>query len=72
MSKGIEKSIYYQTQDYLQGNNWLLESYQSGFRANHSKDKCLSLLTDRILNGAENGKHIDLIFIDHKKRLLRP
>ena len=52
--KVIEKSIYNQTQDYLQRNE-LLYSYQSGFRANHSTDTCLSQLTDIILNGAEVG-----------------
>ena len=41
ISKVIEKSIHDQTQDYLQRSE-LLYSYQSGFRANHSKETCLS------------------------------
>ena len=66
ISKVTEKSIHDQMQDYLQRNE-LLYSYQSGFRANHSRDTCLSQLTDMILNGAENGKHTDMILIDLQK-----
>ena len=53
-------------QDYLQRNK-LLYGYQSGFRANHSTDTCLSQLTGMILNGAENGKHTGMILIDLQK-----
>ena len=53
-------------QDYLQRSE-LLYSYQSDFRANHSKDTCLSQLTDMILNGAENGKRTGIILIDLQK-----
>ena len=66
ISKMIEKPIHDQTQNYLQRNE-LLYSYQSGFRANHSTDTCLSQLTDMILNGTENGKHTGMILIDLKK-----
>ena len=66
ISKVIEKSIHDQTQTYLQRIE-LLYSYQSCFRVNHSTDTCLSLLTDLILNGAENGKHTGLILIDLQK-----
>ena len=47
----------------------MLCSYQSGFRANHSADTCLSQLTDMILNGAENEKkkHTGMILIDLQK-----
>ena len=41
ISKVVEKFIHDQTQDYLQRNK-LLYSYQSGFRANHSTETCLS------------------------------
>ena len=34
---------------------------------NHSTDSCLSQLTDRILNGAENGRHMGMILIDLQK-----
>ena len=57
ISKVIEKSIHKQTHDYLQRNK-LLYSYQSGFRANHSTDTCLSQLTDMILNSVKIGKHM--------------
>ena len=43
-----------QIQDYLKRNK-LLYIYQSGFRANHSADACLSRLMDMTLNYAENG-----------------
>ena len=66
ISKVTEKSIRDQTQDYLQRNK-LLHSYQSGFRANHSTDTCLSQLTDMILNSAKNGKHTGMVLIDLQK-----
>ena len=66
ISKLIEKSIHDQTQDYLQRNG-LLYIYQSGFGANHSADACLSRLLDKILNGADNGKHTGVIIIDLQK-----
>ena len=55
-------------QIYLQRNE-LLCSYQSGFRANHSTDTCLSQSIDMILNGAENGKHTNMILINLQKAL---
>ena len=64
IAKVIEKSIHDQTQDYLQR---LLYIYQSGIRANHSTDTCLSQLADMILNGADNGKHAGMILIDLQK-----
>ena len=62
ISKVIEKSIHDQTQDYIQ-RNWLIYSYQPGFKTNHSTDTCLCQLTDMILNSAENGKHTGMILI---------
>ena len=38
-----------------------------GFGANHSKDICLALLTNIILNGVKNGKHSGMILIDVQK-----
>ena len=49
ISKVIEKSIHNQAQDYLQKNK-LFYIYQSGFRANHFTDTCLSQSTNMILN----------------------
>ena len=66
ISKMTEKSIRDRMQDYLQRNK-LLDSYQSGFRANHSTDTCLSQLTDMILNSAKNGKHTGMVLIDLQK-----
>ena len=66
ISKKIEKSIHYQTQDYLQRNG-LLCIYQSGFRANHSTDTCLSRLADMILNVVDDGKHTGMNLIDLQK-----
>ena len=45
ISKVIGKTIHDQTQLYLQRNK-LLYSYQSDFTTNHSRNKCLSQLTD--------------------------
>ena len=59
-------SIHDQTQDYLRRNK-LLYIYQSGFRADHSTDTCLSQLTDMIINRLEDGKHTRMILIDHQK-----
>ena len=64
--KVIKKSFHDQTQDYLQRNG-LLYIYQSGFRANHSVDTCLSRLTEIILYGADNGKHTGMILINLQK-----
>ena len=66
ISKVIEKLIHDQTQDYLQRNE-LLHIYQSGCGVNHSTDKCLSRLTDMILNGSKNGKHTDITLLDLQK-----
>ena len=60
ISKVTEKSIHNQTQDYFQRNE-LLYSCHADFRVNHSTDKYLSQLTDKLLNGAENGKHTGMI-----------
>ena len=62
MSKMIVKSIHDQRQNCLQRNQ-LLYIYQSGFRANHSTEICLSRFTEMILNGAENEKHTGMILI---------
>ena len=41
--------------------------YQSGFRAIHSTDTCLSWLTYVNLHDAKNGKHTGMILIDLQK-----
>ena len=62
----LEKSIQNQTQNYSQ-RNVLLYLYQLGFRANHSTHKCLSRLTNMILNSAENRKHTGMLLNDLQK-----
>ena len=62
----LEKSIQNQTQNYSQ-RNVLLYLYQLGFRANHSTHKCLSRLTNMILNSAENRKHTGMLLSDLQK-----
>ena len=66
ISKGIGKPTHDQTQDYLKRNK-LFYIYQLAIRANHCTDTCLFLLTDLILNGAENGKHTGATLIDLQK-----
>ena len=61
-----EKTIHDQKQDYLPRIG-LFYSYQSGFKANHSTDTCLSRLMHMILNGAENRKHTGIILINFCK-----
>ena len=53
-------------QKYLDENR-ILYRYQSGFRAHHSTDTCLSYLSDKILQGFETGKFIGMILIDQQK-----
>ena len=47
--------------------NRIFYRYQSGFRAHHSTDTCLSYLSDKILQGFETGKFIGMILIDLQK-----
>ena len=54
-----------QTQDHIQRNE-LLYTYQSGF-LDHSIDACLPQVTDLILNGDENEKHIGMTLLDLQK-----
>ena len=66
VSKIFEKIIHSQTQSYLDENN-ILYKYQSGFRARHSTDTCLSLLNEKILKGFDEGKLTGMILIDLQK-----
>ena len=54
LSRIIEKIIHGQVQKFLDENR-ILYRYQSGFRAHHSTDTCLSYLSDKILQGFETG-----------------
>ena len=66
ISNVTEKSTHDQTQDYLHRNG-LLYICQSGFRENHSTDKCLSHLLDMILNCPDTGKYTGMILINLQK-----
>ena len=52
--------------DYLAQYN-ILYKYQSGFRAKHSTDLCLSNLNDKILKGFDNGLFTGMILVDLQK-----
>ena len=45
----------------------MLYNYQSGFRANHSANLCLSFLTDKILKGFDEGLLTEMILINLQK-----
>ena len=66
VSKIFEKIVHIQTQEYLDTHQ-ILYKYQSGFRARHSTDTCLSLLNDKILQGFDVGKLTGMILIDLQK-----
>ena len=66
ISKIIEKVIYDQTNDFLSNEN-IFYNYQSIFRANHSTNLCLSFLTDKILQGFDEGLLTGMILTDLQK-----
>ena len=66
LSKLFEKIAHEQTQKYLDENN-IIYKYQSGFRAKHSTDTCLSLLNDKILSGMDDGLLTGMVLIDLQK-----
>ena len=66
ISKIFEKLVHIQTQEYLDRHQ-ILYKYQSGFRARHFTDTCLSLLNNKILQGFDGGKLTGMILIDLQK-----
>ena len=66
ISKIIEKVVHDQTNAFLSDEN-ILYNYQSGFRANHSTNLCLSFLTDKVLKGFDEGLLTGIILIDLQK-----
>ena len=66
VSKVFEKLIHQQLQKYLDENK-ILYSFQSGFRANHSTDSCISYLQDKIVTGFDKGMLTGMIAIDLQK-----
>ena len=67
ISKIIEKVVHDQTNAFLSDEN-ILYNYQSGFRANHSTNLCLSFLT-KVLKGFHEGLLTGMILIDLQKAL---
>ena len=66
VSKIIEKSIHFQTEDYLNKKK-LIYMYQSGFRKNHSTNRCLAHLIDFVLTAKDKQMHTDMILADLQK-----
>ena len=66
ISKIIEKVVHDQTNAFLSDEN-ILYNYQSGFRANHSTNLCLSFLTDKVLKGFDKGLLTGMILVDLQK-----
>ena len=66
VSKVIEKSIHYQTEDYVKKKK-LIFMYQSGFRTNHSTGLCLVQLIDFVLTGRDKQMHTGVIIVDLQK-----
>ena len=62
----IEKVVHDQTNKFLSDNKTLYNC-QSGFRTNHSINRCLSFLTDKILKGFDEGLLTGMILIDLQK-----
>jgi hypothetical protein len=55
LSKILERAVHDQLYNYLTCNN-ILNSCQSGFRRNHSKNTTLINVTDYVLSNMNNGK----------------
>ena len=63
ISKIIERVIHDQTNAFL-SNEDILNNYHSGFRGNHSINLCLSFLTDKVLEGFDDGLLTGMILVD--------
>ena len=59
-------NLSHQTNKFLSENN-IWYNFQSGFRPNHSRNLCLSHLTDNISKGFDEGLLTGMILIDHQK-----
>ena len=66
VSKIIEKSIYFQIENYLNKKK-LIYVYQSSFRTNHSTDLCLAHLIDFVATGMDKQIHTGIILVDLQK-----
>ena len=66
ISKIFENIVHDQMINYLAQYN-ILYKYQTGFRAKHSTDLCLSYLNDKVLKSFNNGLFTGVILIDLQK-----
>ena len=66
ISKIFVKIVHDQMVDYLAQYS-ILYKYQSGFRAKHSTDLCLSYLNDKILKDFDNTVFTGVVLIDLRK-----
>ena len=66
--KVFERAVLDQTEEFLSLNK-ILYDYQSGFRKNHSTDKCLSFLNGKTLKVCGDGLVIGMILPDLQKAL---
>lgn len=64
--KILEKSVYFQLNDYFSLNN-LLFCNQSGFRENHSCESALQLTLTKFKNYIDDNKYIVAVFLDFKR-----
>ena len=66
VSKIFERAVYDQLHQFLEENK-ILYKYQSGFRKYHSTNTCLSHLSNKILQGFDEGMVTGMILIDLQK-----
>ena len=66
ISKITEKVVQDQTNAFLLDEN-ILYNYESGIRANHSTNLCLSFLTDKFLKVFHEGLLTEMILINLQK-----
>ena len=66
VSKILERSIFFQLNEFLKKNNLLYE-YQSGFRGRYSTDTCLIHLLDYIKGNNARGLYTGMIMLDLQK-----
>ena len=66
VSKILERSIFFQLNEFLTKNNLLYE-YQSGFRSRYSTDTCLMHLLDYIKGNNARGLYTGMIMLDLQK-----
>jgi len=66
ISKMFERLVYEQVEVYLVKQNLLYE-FQSGFRAAHSTETCLTHLCDYIRQNFDEGNYVGMILLDLQK-----